>query len=251
MISLTQYYDHIWKACNGKEYVLFNSKTEFIDATQLSRYIHNRDLTPHWRTHKTTRKLCTWLLANNEISDIQLPNKVGTGTNTFIHPSLAPHFAAWLDAELNYPICKLLQAITINCDKGLKETKPTPPVHNFSFFDLNPLDNTMLKYFAMECATHHVVRRTKEVMEKHPRATLIFQHVHVPDTTKVIHAIVNDWNANGNIAINKYDYCGTKLKEVKICNLLRQFCNSTRDPTVCRSAYDSVDTVGCKYDYVE
>ena len=254
MILFKSYYNNcdvdIWKACNGKEHLLFCAKTEYIDASHLSRNTSHADVTLQWRNHPTTKKLFAWLETHNEIPDKELDIK-GVKSR-FIHPTLVPHFATWLNPKLNYPICKLLQAITINCDKGLQATPPIIPTHTFIFLKLNSNSCLeFLKYYAIECKPDQAEKLVSDVMSTFKKAERIFQHDHVPNTTKVLKAIANDWHTRGYIGINKQNYCATTLSEVQICDMLRHFCNSTHDPTICKSAYDSVDNIDCKYDYVE
>ncbi len=76
MISLVPYFNNIWNASNGKEHLLFCSKTEYIDASHHSRTIRNNDIVVQWRKHPTTKNLFAQLREQDIYHDTLMQNKL-------------------------------------------------------------------------------------------------------------------------------------------------------------------------------
>ena len=249
MISLTQYCKNIWKASDGTIDFLYCKESEYVDARSLCMSIAKpTSLVDDWT--QTARAIGLMdALVKHGINPSQQVKQFGGGMHTYMHPSLMPHFATWLHPHFNYPVCKLMQMVTIESAHAMQKDmeiakQPPPKFHSLTFYEIN-LKSNPPRFYLLECAAKDIDKRALPMFADHPNASIIFQQFQIPNRIKVIYELKKDWDRWGNIAVGRSNYCTSTLSEGKICNLLRQVCCSDVDPAICRTTYDEVD---CKYE---
>jgi hypothetical protein len=247
MISLTPNHESIWKASDGELDLFYDKQDEYVDAMALCQRIRCRaNVFQQWRT-TTTAIALTRELEKRDIEPCKYLSRGNGINNTFIHPTLVPHLATWLDLKINYQVCKLLQAITIDATikvvpgRRCKTAKPATTTHSFTFYSAPDSWSKMLKYYAMECATKDIDKRTRVFRENNPHAAIIFQQHEIANSVHVMRAIKKDWKQWENIVVGRGNYCGTGLDKVEICNFLRDMCSRPHTQPTVWSAYDVVD----------
>src|SRR5437773_8739360 len=119
-----------------------------------------------WLNGKSSVITMTDDLRDRGFEPIKVISYANNVDHVFIHPTLAPHLAMWLEPKLNYQMCKLMEAIVVdatvkvvpnaqeNCKAKAKPPKPT--THSFTFYKLANGFSSLLQYYAMECPTNNI-----------------------------------------------------------------------------------------------
>ena len=244
MIASVPHDRRYWKVSYDRLEVLYCTETEFINATQLCYFIRKRDCLEKW--YRTDAALRLQFHLNKQLepgSPTEFKVKTNKGWDCYIHPALALHLATWFGMHYNYPMCKLLQQITINTTLAKQPAQANhhqqAKTHTFTFLELSKEKN-MHQYYAVECDSVDCGLRIGKVKAIWPKAEIIFQHHYVPEKVKVIEALKANWNDVGDISINENHYCGSAM-EVALLTLIRKLCQSEEDPTIMCVAYDEPD----------
>jgi len=202
---------------------MYVKQSEYVNATALCMFARGRNVLNHWLENATTKRLMKVL--DQQLEDrfnVAEPITLNINNCTYIHPSLVPHLATWLGPCYNYPICKLLQHVI---------RTPVVPVHAFTFFAVKN-SGPLKPYYALESKLCELKLDVARVMRKHWDAEIIFQHLQVADTTRVLNNIRKDFKLEGNICIDWDMYCGSTLTQVQVLELINKYCYSDTEPNI-------------------
>ena len=108
-----------------------------------------------------------------------------------------------------------------------------PPTHSFTIIRLNTKTNW--NYFALECKRKQVSKAIEKLKFQYPKATTIFQQLHVPNNVNVRNLIMED----GTVTLVE-NYCSFLIGENKFLNLMIQFCKTDVKPNIL-AIYDETD----------
>jgi hypothetical protein len=258
MVSLTPYFEKTWKASTGEVDLFYYRNDEKPDYNE---YVNGTEFCFHYRRKHCLDQFLYSQLAVQLINELKLDEVVpsmkilnkNSQVEFYIHPSLAPHMAVWIHPKFNYPVCKMLQAITnqLITPRSNKYTLCTktitqPTTHSFTFYTV-PDSFGMLNYYAVECPTGDIVSRSEWFRKHHPKTEIVFQQHEVPNSVSVMRTLKKLWKSQSRLAVGRDNFCSSQMCEMDLCDYLRSACCSDKDPSICRGAYDVVD---CCYDQV-
>ena len=241
--------EEIWSATYDDDrlpskVLYFFKPGEYVNAHALCYQLRKRrDIYDNW-----TRLIITEALFAGLRASYVIPTQI-IDCDTFIHITLVPHLTAWLCPRSNYVIFLILEEIHRLCNGGDPHVwvPKSPPTNVFAFFEISQDLTTLHRYYAMECKSQQFNRRHEQLKLKHPKCELILKVENIPRVRpSILSKIKKDYKENGNICICNDGYCGSKLPEPAMLNLLWELCDSKQRPSIMRSDYDSVDN---KYDY--
>ena len=253
MIALTPKHESVWKASDGELEIYYDKSSQYVDGTALCKRVRMRHggMLDMWLNGKSSVICMVDDLRDRGFEPTKVITYAGNVDHVFIHPTLAPHWAMWLEPKLNYQMCKLMEAIVVdatvkvvsnakeNC-KAMAVKPPKPITHSFTFYKLANGFSSLLQYYAVECPTNNIEKRTRRFRESNPHAYIIFQQHEIPNSVNVMRDLKKDWREWSHIVVGKDNYCGTDLGKVELCDVLRDYCGRSGTPTIC-SAYDAVD----------